>query len=378
MCLGLCACANNDGYTTDPSESSQATTDSTKASTDNTENPTESTDRTTESTEALTDEPTTAPSEEHTETPTEAPTEAPAEETTAPPTTIPEETESEEERMQKLIDYNKAVDLINSLSTYFDPDQLDAMNEAYALLVKLGNYKDAPELLAHFIKCELSVTRDLVQGDVFVVTNECGQVIAKSDDTAYTSIFECNENGLVVKETRFLKGSVAHHITYDYNENGQLVKKEITCTVTKPGEITRTFESSYTTYQYNAAGQLILQETHREHTSGQIWDKSLSYLYNANGDIVTEHNHWETSLGDYADQNTQTIQYSYTYDENDLLIEKTEYYPDTDESRILTYQHDAEGRVIKITNQWKGKTYSSTDISNISYSTVYFYMPQPS
>lgn len=367
MCLGLCACANNDGYTTDPTESISTTTESTEISIGNTENSTESTTSPTESTEIPTDEPTSPPSEAPTETPTEAPTEAPTEETTAPPTTIPDETESEEERMQKLIDYNNAVDLINNLSTYFDPDQLDAMNEAYALLAKLGNYKDAPELLAHFIKCDLSKSDNTMDG--IVLTNEAGQTIAAASPLlTYTSTFEFNENGLVVKETRLLKNEV-QNITYDYNDAGQLVKEEIS----------RSYNETCITYQYNEAGQLTLKESHIAYKDGDKEYYRYRYEYNPNGDIATEHSYQETTFGTSDVQiKEKTIQYSYVYDENGLLIEKTDYYPDTDESRVLTYQHDAEGRVIKITNQWKGKTYSSTDISNISYSTVYFYMPQPS
>ena len=284
-----------------------------------------------------------------------------------PATNTPTETESEEAQMQKLIDYNKAVDLINSLSAYFDPTQIDAMNEAYDLLAKLGNYKDAPELLARFIKCDLSKSDNTMDG--IVLTNEAGQTIAAASPfSTYTSTFECNEKGLVVKETRTLKNEV-QHITYDYNDAGQLVKEEITCANS----------DTCVTYQYNKAGQLILEESHIAYKDGDEEHYRYSYEYNANGDIVTEYSHQETTFGTSEVQiKDKTIQYSYVYDENDLLIEKTEYYPDTDESRVLTYQHDIEGRVIKITNQWKGKTYSSTDISNISYSTVYFYIPQPS
>lgn len=283
-----------------------------------------------------------------------------------PATNTPAETESEEERTQKLNDYNKAVELINGLAAYFDPAQIDAMNEAYALLAKLGNYKDAPQLLARFIKCELSKSDNTMDG--VVLTNEAGQTIAAASPfSTYTSTFECNEKGLVVKEIRTLKNDV-QTITYDYNDAGQLVKQEIT----------RTSNDACITYQYNEAGQLILEESHIAYKDGDKENYRYSYEYNASGDIATEYIHQETTFGTSETQiKDKTIQYSYVYDENGLLIEKTEHYPDTDESRVLTYQHDAEGRVIKITNQWKGQTYSSTDVSTITYSTVYFYMPQP-
>ena len=77
MLLSLCACSNNDSQTTDPSNSSQATTEGK-------ENHTDSTEGTTGTTQAPTDEPTTAPTNEPTTTPTEQPTSAP---TTEPPHT---------------------------------------------------------------------------------------------------------------------------------------------------------------------------------------------------------------------------------------------------------------------------------------------------
>ena len=73
MLLSLCACSNSDHQTTDPSNSSQATTEGN-------EKPTDSTERTTGTTQAPTDEPTDAPTDEPTTAPT---TETP---TTTPPT----------------------------------------------------------------------------------------------------------------------------------------------------------------------------------------------------------------------------------------------------------------------------------------------------
>lgn len=88
MLLSLCACSSNDSQTTDPSNSSQATTEGTQNPTDGTEGTTGTTQAPTdEPTTAPTDEPTTAPTDEPTTPPTQAPTEAP----TTPPTQAPTE-----------------------------------------------------------------------------------------------------------------------------------------------------------------------------------------------------------------------------------------------------------------------------------------------
>ena len=83
MLFSLCACNSSDNKTTDPSDSSQSTTNGTENTTGNTENPTDGT----EGTQPPTDEPTTPPTDEPTTPPTQAPTEAP----TTPPTQAPTE-----------------------------------------------------------------------------------------------------------------------------------------------------------------------------------------------------------------------------------------------------------------------------------------------
>ena len=90
MLLSLCACSNSDSQTTEPSNSSHATTEGTQ-------NPTDGTEGTTGTTQAPTDEPTTAPTDEPTTPPTQAPTETPTtpptEAPTTPPTTQPTTTQ---------------------------------------------------------------------------------------------------------------------------------------------------------------------------------------------------------------------------------------------------------------------------------------------
>ena len=82
MLLSLCACNNSENQATDPSDSSQSTTNGTENTTGNTEAPTDGTEGTTGATQP-TNEPTTPPTDEPTTPPTQAPTEAP----TTPPTT---------------------------------------------------------------------------------------------------------------------------------------------------------------------------------------------------------------------------------------------------------------------------------------------------
>ena len=89
MLFSLCACSNSDMQTTDPSSSSQSTTNNTETFTGNTEKPTDGTEGKTGTSQTPTEEPTTSPTQSPTEGSTTPPTQSPTEEPTTPPTQTP-------------------------------------------------------------------------------------------------------------------------------------------------------------------------------------------------------------------------------------------------------------------------------------------------
>lgn len=354
ICLSLCACTNNDGYTTDPTESSSTTTESTEISIGNTENSTENTDGTTESTEIPTDEPTSPPSEEPTEapteTPTEAPTETPTEEATTPPTTVPEETESEEEQMQKLIDYNKALDLLADIDVYFTLDQVDAMDKAYQLLINLGDYKDASKILSCFTMHTLKVNNNL---DWKYISNQNGDLVAYFTNSAIycTNTYDNNGNLIRVDYTDPKHKTEPHYRIYEYNDAGQLMRHEY---------ITGQHIIYCWTYEYNTS----VNETIEYYKYNEVLQRTTTITY-ADGVVVKEY----MNFGDSHQEAT------YTYDEKGQVIEKTSYASSNGSLYTYTYAYDESGNVIRESLVREIGDETSYSETTYTYSTVYIYTP---
>lgn len=308
ICLSLCACANNDGYTT----------------------------------------------------------EAPTEEITTPPTTVAEETESEEERMQKLIDYNKALDLLNGLNTHFSYNQLEDMNKAYTLLAALGDYKDVPELLSCFTECTQKTTVIDNKPDSLSIQiyDRRNNMIASfpsktivNGETSYKTYTYDTQGRIIRVDTVFVGSSDNGCHIFEYNEEGHPIRQEY-----KRGDY-----ASCWINEYDTAGFLVTRHESIRYDDGRLYETTTYYTYTLDemGRVVKERQEYS---GKY-------MELTYTYDEKGRVIEKASYASSKGSPNTYTYAYDESGNVIResLVREIGGET--SYRETTYTYSTVYIYTP---
>lgn len=268
-------------------------------------------------------------------------------------TTVPETTESEDEKMQKLIDYNKALDLLDSLNTYFSCNQLETMSEAYALLVSLGDYKDVPQLLSRFTEC----TYKKDTKDLYTIYDNQGVYLAKSSgEWEYRCVNTFDDKGRLVRVDNINELN-SYYQTYEYDDAGQLIRENIVYE----------YQSTCYTYEYDADGNLITQHRSYQNINSGTSENTthFTYTFDEAGRIIKER----------EENNGQYMEYTYTYDENGMLIGKDSYASSNGSLFRYTYEYDQNGNMItiKLAAERDGKiTYSET---TYSYTTIYFYTP---
>lgn len=280
-------------------------------------------------------------------TDTEGPTEATV------TTTVPETTESEEEKMQKLIDYNKALDLLENIDIYCTLEQIDDMSKAYNLLVALGNYKDAPDILARFTECSLIITNHPT-GQVWKqIYNMQGDSVVSFTDAPKYFINKYDDHGrLVYAECFDSAGKLIYYRTQEYNEAGQIVRQELVR------------DGNSTAYEFD----IKENETIRYYVVNGERQNAMTITYES-GVVVRE----------YSGDDTNYVDTTYTYNEDGLLIEKISFFSRTGGANRYTYEYDEDGNLIvekKYSIYENGETTCSE--TTYTYSTVYIYTPSQS
>ena len=234
----------------------------------------------------------------------------------------------EEEQMQKLIEYNKAVDLINSLTGDYTNEQFEIMETAYNILVNLGDYKDAPEILSHFTEFTKQFNSN---NDTYSILNNKNQVVFEAqtrmdlDNKFFTYYFYVlNEKGLLSKteRTEYLvsgKENSSYYI-YEYNDSNELVAEY------RYGQGDSLMQTiNYTDYVYNSMGLIVNK---KEMFNGV--ERKYTYVYNAQGNLTE---------GIVEQSNMGTAYYS--YDANGRLVsEKFESVnnPEWNNTTVYTYE----------------------------------------
>jgi len=262
-------------------------------------------------------------------------------------TTIPEE-----EQMQKLIDYNKALDSLDSLNTEFSRNQFEAMNKAYAILVSLGDYKNAPDLLSRFTECTYKKDN---QFD-YTVLDRQGVCLAQSTDgREYRCTNSFNDKGELVK-VDFKGKEKPYFRTYEYNDAGQLIREDVVYE----------YQTTSRTYEYDANGNLTT-EYYSYHSAYENSKRTshFTYTFDDAGRIIKERE-------EYDDHYIET---TYAYDEDGLLIGKNEYASEYGSLGRYTYTYDESGNLIttELTTEQNGSTWYSE--TKYTYTTLYFYTP---
>ena len=266
--------------------------------------------------------------------------------------------------------YNTALELLDE----------GKYEEAYNILVSLGDYKDAPTLVKRFryIPVEIKCTEEYEDGkndlytlrlnennlplQLLLTESDSGQSVVNftfdnegrlvkvvttySDGHQYTDEYTHDTNGKVTQKILTYDDGSKGIEKYYYDANGNLVQ-EISTSVRG--------EQTVTDYTYDANGVLI-----KEVYTYSDGDKfSRDYTYDANGNLIKK------AYASYYGYGTKEV-FDYTYDVNGKLIK--EVYTIGSKKTIIDYTYDINGNIIK-----KVETYSSvyTDSFGDSYDKDY-------
>lgn len=272
------------------------------------------------------------------------------------------------------------------------------LEAAYALLLSLGDYKDAEELLARFtyVPVEGSFTSFSAEGKELLgydheftydengrpvhycsgsnatsyIYDEKGNLLEERFTNAhytYLTAYAYDEHGNRIRMSRGASGKVEYYEEYTYDENGNLLTEvhfyADSTDLHLPIEPTLRQQEAYA-YAYDESGRVIREErTYKENK--QVWE----YLYDDAGllledrytvggkTVVTAHVYDEA--GRILRSSSTKKQVDYTYDEQGNLIKK--------ESRTATpegytrleidtyeYTYDERGNVIKRVEKLSG------------------------
>lgn len=184
-------------------------------------------------------------------------------------------------------------------------------------------------------------TKDGRGNSVYFEYDACNRMTKTTADTSVT-LYEYDKNGLVTKEINALGGNKI----YTYDGNGNL--------------LTETDEDGYMTgYTYDAV-DLVSRINYAD-------GKVVNYAYNAAGYLV-EMTDWNgttafevDSLGrktKVTDHNQQVTQYTWTPTSQKASI----IYPD---NSTVSYEHDKENRLTKVTDGSDVTTYQYDDAGNL-------------
>lgn len=197
-------------------------------------------------------------------------------------TVVPvETTKSAEDQMQKLIDYNNAVELLDSLSNTDKQvvgKDWELMQKAYNILLNLGDYKNASELLSCFTEyscCTVGREKTL-----------------------------CDSNGDVVAWIPSIFGFL-FWCSNEYDDNKRIVRTDYTSPL----------GSCYTTYEYGADDYSAT----RYWSGVEIWYDGVGFTssemtyhckFNEKWQLIEETSKWN--------------RFTYTYDDTGRLLARND------------------------------------------------------
>ena len=189
--------------------------------------------------------------------------------------------------------------------------------KAYGLLLSLGDYKDAEELLEHFC---------------FVPTEGTFQSFSTEGEEpllSYDHAFAYNEKGLL---TNCYHGNNATSYTYD--EQGRLLEERST----------NAYYTHFTSYTYDGHGNVIKMS--RGHSDKVEYYEE--YTYDEKGNLLTEtHFSKDPNAADLPFELPfrQELAYAYAYDEAGRVIRKERTCED--DKQVIEYRYDNTGLLLE-------------------------------
>lgn len=165
-------------------------------------------------------------------------------------------------------DYQRALQLLNY-------DNCFVNNEAYNILCKLGEYKDATELLKRFVYRVISEEDSgsktaLNNGTVTFLYDDYGRLILKKG-SSWSHIYAYDDNGNLIKD-----GSPDFQTEYQYGSNSKLISARKPIMRETSGKITKT---TYLNITYDKSGYPL---TRKISNSGPCW----VYEYQGKGETL--------------------------------------------------------------------------------------------
>ena len=196
--------------------------------------------------------------------------------------------------------------------------------EAHALLSALGDYKDAPALLEKFVfrPTEIRSIGELIREHCTVFTyDEQGNCVKITEDDSTQLVFTYEKIGCPTQKQVLFAGEQSYVTNYVYDEAARLVE-----------EIKKTEYNEYTVcYEYDENGRLkkrIMTCDDDIYSEPEV----LEFFYDEHGNCIETYGHY--AVGDHVNE--------YTYDENGRCIRQINPYGDES-----TFQYDACGNRIK-------------------------------
>ena len=249
---------------------------------------------------------------------------------------------------KELGDFKDSIDRINSI--YRTAKSLLGKDdeEAYNIFVTLGDYEDAKEIAEDFSYLPIVSQEEVLAFSYRCQYNRKGQIIKKTNNTtnkntnlgiSYLDLdYSYNKDNQVSKITEYSQsdGSKQYVSTFNYDSNGNCIKKETKGMFSSSNDRTTSFfydtnnrcikkvsrqpdtEVSETfEYTFNSNNQCIQEKHSQTSVSGVEFNSSThTFEYDQNGDIKTEKVVAdESGLPNQNLFKTATYTYHYDYDE---------------------------------------------------------------
>lgn len=296
--------------------------------------------------------------------------------------------------MERAAEYDRAIQLLET-------GKSEKENEAYHLLVELGDYEDAKNLLTHFTyaciasgktRYEYDLSGNLVEVDYGSYSHfyeyENGHVVwdGRSKDDWSAKTYTYYPNGIMKSKTggvsRAQSGVVTNETVY-YNKKGwpetviytQDDKPDVhktwnfTYTFSDDGLITELFYS----FQDYGETQTITQSVDFTEFSGFLSDIQFNSLYDWTLLSITNSNKTRTAVYGLARGSSdlwKDSEANFVYDSNGEIISKTTRYQRNREI-TLHYSYDDKGNLIEERSDASENTDKTPYLTTYTYGYIY-------
>ena len=293
--------------------------------------------------------------------------------------------------IERAAEYDRAIQLLET-------GKSEKENEAYYLLMELGDYEDAKNLLEHFtyaciasddVRYEYDLSGNLVEKDYgsssHLYEYENGHVVweGQSKDAWTAKTYTYYPNGILRSETggvsRTQSGVVTNKTVY-YNEKGWpetvMYTKDDEPDVHKVWHLTYTFSDDalitelFYSFQDYGETQVITQSVDFTEYGGFLSDIQFSSLNDWAILSITNANKTRTEVYTLARGSSymrKDSEVSFVYDSNSKIISKTTRYPQSNQEITEHYSYDDGGNLIE------ERSDASENTDNRLYLTTYTY-----